>query len=276
MSELDKAPQSHSGAILGAVVVALVAALGGLIWSYSLSSRLATQQLELSDAHQANVKLAAELRETDARLRVANDELGQSLGLTQKQLDSKAQEIIRREDAADANAERLASAQKQTEQHVSSVSKEVSTVKSDVGGVREDLGKTKNDLSSTISQLQSMKGDLSEHSSLIARNHDELEVLKHKGDRNYYEFTLNKGDHKAVGTVALELKKTDWKKSKLTLNIFSDDRKYEKKDRNVNEPLQFYTGNGMLFEIVVNSINNKNQISGYLATPKNAPVPVSR
>ena len=276
MSELDKAPQSHSGALLGAVAVALVAAFGGLIWSYSLSSRLATQQLELSDAHQANVKLAAELRETDARLRVANDELGQSLGLTQKQLDAKAQEIIRREDAADANAERLASAQKQTEQHVATVSKDVSTVKTDVGGVREDLGKTKNDLSNTISQLQSMKGDLSEHSSLIARNHDELEVLKHKGDRNYYEFTLNKGDHKAVGTVALELKKTDWKKSKLTLNIFSDDRKYEKKDRNVNEPLQFYTGNGMLFEIVVNSINNKNQISGYLATPKNAPVPVSR
>jgi hypothetical protein len=44
-----------------------------------------------------------------------------------------------------------------------------------------------------VSQLTSMKGDLSDHSSLIARNHDELEVLKHKGDRNYYEFTLAKG-----------------------------------------------------------------------------------
>lgn len=276
MSELDRSPQSHSGALLAAVIVSLVAGFGALLWSYSLSGKLANQQVDLADARQQNVKLAAELRETDARLRVANEELSQSLGVTQKQLDARAQEIIRREDAADANAERLASAQKQTEQHVASVSNEVGSVKSDVGGVKNDVAKTRSDLASTISQLQSMKGDLSEHSSLIARNHEELELLKHKGDRNYYEFTLNKGDHKAVGTVALELKKTDQKKNKLTLMIFSDDKKYEKKDRNVNEPLQFYTGSGMLFEIVVNSINSKNQISGYLATPKNAPVPVSR
>jgi hypothetical protein len=32
----------------------------------------------------------------------------------------------------------------------------------------------------------------------------------------------------------------------------------------------------MLFEIVVNSINSKNQITGYLATPKNAPGPISQ
>jgi hypothetical protein len=104
-----------------------------------------------------------------------------------------------------------------------------------------------------------------------------LEILKHKGDRNYYEFTLNKGDKKPVGTVSLELKKTDAKKGKLTLMVYADDKKYEKKDRNVNEPLQFYAGKTpMLFEIVVNSINSKNQITGYLATPKNAPGPISQ
>ncbi len=54
-----------------------------------------------------------------------------------------------------------------------------------------------------------MKGDLSDHSSLIARNASELEVLKHKGDRNYYEFTLHKGEKKPVGTVSLELRKAD-------------------------------------------------------------------
>jgi hypothetical protein len=119
-----------------------------------------------------------------------------------------------------------------------------------------------------------MKGDLDGHSTLIARNHDELEVLKHKGDRNYYEFTLTKGAKKPVGTVSLELKKTDPKKNKFTLNILADDKTYEKKDRNVNEPLQFYSGKDpKLFEIVVNSISAKNQISGYLTTPKGAPVP---
>jgi hypothetical protein len=202
---------------------------------------------------------------------VATEELGQSLGLTQKQMDARADEIIRREQAQEANSQRLETAQKQTAQQVTAVSGEVSNVKTDVGGVRSDLGKTQNDLANAISQLTSMKGDLSGHSSLIARNHDELEVLKHKGDRNYYEFTLTKGQRKPVGTVSLELKKADGKKSRFTVVVYADDKQYEKKDRNVNEPLQFYSGKDpALFEIVVNTVNSKNQVSGYLATPKNA------
>ena len=77
---------------------------------------------------------------------------------------------------------------------------------------------------------------------MIARNGTELEVLKHKGDRNYYEFTLTKGQKKPVGTVSLELKKADLKKSRFTVVVYADDRSYEKKDRNVDEPLQFYSG----------------------------------
>ena len=121
-----------------------------------------------------------------------------------------------------------------------------------------------------------MRGDLSNTNSVIARNHDELVLLEHKGDRNYYEFTLTKGQKKPVGTVSLELKKTDTKRSRFTLDIYADDKVYEKRDRNVNEPLQFYSGKEpALFEIVVNTINSKNQISGYLSMPKNAPAPAT-
>jgi hypothetical protein len=274
MSEVDDTPRSYSGALLAAIGAALLGAVIGLIWSYSLSGRLSTQQVELADAKQQNVKLAAELRETDARLRVATEELGKSLGLTQKQMDARAEEIIRREQAQEASSQRLESAQKQTAQQVSAVSSEVSNVKTDVGGVKTDLTKTQSDLANAISQLTSMKGDLSGHSSLIARNHDELETLKHKGDRTYYEFTLNKGEKKPVGTISLELKKADQKKSRFTVVVLADDKQYEKKDRNVNEPLQFYSGKDpALYEIVVNTVNSKNQITGYLSTPKNAPVP---
>lgn len=276
MSELDNTPRTYSGALLAAIAVALLGALGGLIWSATLSSRLTTQQVELTEAKDQNKKLAADLRETDARLQVATDELGKSLGLTQKQMDTRAEEIIRREAAQEANSKRLESAQQQTAQQVSAVSTEVSGVKTAVGGVKTDLGKTQNDLAAAIAQLTSMRGDLSDHSSLIARNHDELEVLKHKGDRNIYEFTLAKGQKKPVGTVSLELKKADLKKSKFTFMVYADDKKYEKKDRNVNEPLQFYSGKEPgLFEIVVNTINSKNQISGYLSTPKSALAPVT-
>jgi len=270
--EVDNTPRSYSGALLAALAVALLIGIGGLIWSYTLNTRLSGQEAALADAKQQNVKLASDLRETDARLKVATEELGNSLGLTQKQMDTRAQEILQREQA---DSKRLENAQKQTAQAVTAVSNDVTSVKTDVGGVKTDLGKTQSDLATAVSQLQSMKGDLSDHSSLIARNRDELEVLKHRGDRNYYEFTLAKGQKKPVGTVSLELKKADSKKSKFTLVVYSDDRQYEKKDRNLNEPLQFYSGKEpQLFEIVVNAVGGKNnQITGYLTTPKGAPAP---
>ena len=273
MSEANGEAPNYSGALLGAIAVAVLAALGGLIWSYTLSGRMAHQETALAEANQQNSKLEAELRETNARLRVATDELGKSLGLTQKQLDTRADEIVRREQAEN---KRLESAQKETAQQVSAVSSDLTGVKTDVGGVKTDLTKTQGDLATAVGQLQSMKGDLDSHSSLIARNRDELEVLKHKGDRNYYEFTLTKGQKKPVGTVSLELKKADLKKSRFTLSVYADDRQYDKKDRNVNEPLQFYSGKEPgLFEIVVNSIGTKNQVAGYLSAPKGSPAPPS-
>jgi hypothetical protein len=269
-------PRTYSGALLGAIAVALLLALGGLIWTYIVNGKLTSQQTELDGAKAQNVKLEAELRETDARLKVATDELSTSLGLTQKQLDAKAQEIMAREQRTEASTAKLATQQQQTAQQVGQVSSAVTDVKTDVGGVKTDLGQTKSDLAAAVAQLTSMKGDLSDHSSLIARNHDELEVLKHKGDRTFYEFTLAKGVKKPVGTVSLELKKSDPRKNKFTLVVYSDDKQYEKKDRNTNEPLQFYAGKDpMLFEIVVNSVGAKNTVSGYLSVPKNAPVPTS-
>lgn len=271
--ELDNAPRSYSGAFLAVVAIALIGAVGGLIWTYTLSSRLAHQETALNDTTQQMKSMAADLRETNARLTVATEELSKSLGLTQKQLDARAQQIIQQQQAA---TQRLESAQKQTAQQVSAVSSEVTSVRSDVGGVKTDVAKTQTDLAATNAQLQSMKGDLGQQSGLIAHNASELDLLKHKGDRNYYEFTLNRNQRKPVGTVSLELKKADQKHSRFTLQIFADDKVYEKKDRNTNEPLQFYSGKDPgLYEIVVNTINSKNQVSGYLSTPKNAPAPVT-
>jgi hypothetical protein len=272
MSEFDTPPsRSVSGALIGVIAAALILAVGGLAWSYVLSTRLTRQDAALNEATQQNTKLAAELRETNARLKVTSQEMGQSLGLTQKQLEAKAQDLMKRE-AADN--ERLEKAQKVNSQQITAVSSAVSDVKTDVGGVKTDVAKTQSDLATAVSQLTSMQGDLNGHTSLIARNHDELEVLKHKGDRTFYEFTLVKGQRKPVGTVSLELKKADAKKSRFTMMVYSDDKSYEKKDRNLNEPLQFYGGKDpSLYEIVVNAVSAKNTVTGYLSVPKNAPVP---
>ena len=82
MSGMDDTPRTYSGALLVVLAVALFGALGGLIWSYTISSKVSRHQASLADLQQENKKLAAELRETDARLEVATDELGKSLGLT--------------------------------------------------------------------------------------------------------------------------------------------------------------------------------------------------
>ncbi len=119
---VENPPRSYSGALLGVIAGALVLAIGGLIWSYTLSGRLTTQQTELDGAKAQNLKLEADLRETNARLKVATDELSTSLGLTQKQLDTKAQEILAREQRTEANTAKLATAQQETAELVTQVS----------------------------------------------------------------------------------------------------------------------------------------------------------
>jgi len=264
---VEVTPRRTSGALLAAMAVALLLGVGALLWSYSLSNQLANQRAIMANSTAENVKLEAALQDVDARLNVATAELASSLGVTEKQLDTKAAALQVREARGERTAARLDTAQQQT-------AGQVAAVQTDVGGVKTDVAKTQSDLADTNTQMMSMKGDLNGHSSLIARNSDELEILKHKGDRNYYEFTLVRGQKQPVGTVSLVLRKADSKRSKFTLSVFSDDKQYEKKDKNLNEPLQFYSGKEpMLFEIVINNVSAKNTVTGYLSSPKGAPAP---
>jgi multidrug efflux pump subunit AcrA (membrane-fusion protein) len=269
--------RSYSGAFLAVVAVAFLASIGGLVWSFTLSSRLAKSEAALIAAQEQNDKLSASLDRTNAQLKADTQELGRTVGLTQKQLESRADDLLRRQQS---DAKRLeseqAAASAAAAQQIGAVSSQVSSVKSDVGGVKTDVAATQTELKNAESKMQSMEGDLHIQSGLIATNHNQLEILKHKGDRNYYEFTLNKDKKpQPVATVSLLLKKTDPKKNRYTLTVVADDKQIEKKDKGTNEPVQFYTGkDNLLFELVVNTVN-KNQVIGYISTPKNAPQPVT-
>ena len=66
----------------------------------------------------------------------------------------------------------------------------------------------------------------------------------------------------------LTLKKADPKKNRYTVEVMADDKRLEKRDRTINEPVQIYVaGNRQPNEIVVNEVK-KDQVVGYLATPK--------
>ena len=141
------------------------------------------------------------------------------------------------------------------------LSGEVSTAKSDIVATRKDLEQTRLQLTSAI-------GDISKAGVLIARNHDELVELKRRGERNYLEFDLSKEKQpRRIGDISLLLKKADPKRQRYTMELIVEDTRTEKKDKTVNEPVQFYLGRSRaLYEIVVNRVG-KDRITGYLATP---------
>jgi chromosome segregation ATPase len=268
MSEIENEHEGRgvSAVIIGGVVLALLAGVVALGWSYSLQNQLEDSKRNLVLSEQQNKDMASALSATNARLTASVEQTSQA---SQSAIASRAQEIMRRESAETAKLEKQQAA---ANEQISSVSTQVSAVQTDVGGVKTDVGGVKQDLADTKTQLSSVMGDAHVMSGLIASNHDQLEELKHKGDRNYFEFTLNKnGKPTLLSTVSLQLHKVDEKHSKFTLEVNSDDKNIEKKDKTLDEPLQFYSGKDpMLYEIVVNNIS-KNTVTGYLSTPKTAP-----
>ena len=270
MSEQDDVTVMHEGGSnTGKWILLLLAVLyvaASLYFLVDLRGRVT----QLSQ-HQATSQ--KEIADLTTRMQAAEAEaetLGQQVGITKKELSQRAAQLQAAQRAAE---ERLAKEQKE---QISAVSGEVAGVKTDVGGVKTDVASTKSDLEATKKKLESTIGDLGLQSGLVAKTREDLEVLKHRGDRQYYEFTLLKGAKpQPVSTVSLQIKKVDPKKGKYTLNVTSDDKTIEKKDRNVNEPIQFYTGRDhMLYELVIWTLD-KNKATGYVSTPKNAPVPVT-
>ena len=211
-------------------------------------------------------ELAKKIEDNNNQNRATMDALIQKLGMTRQDLTKKAVAIQKEQKAIES---RVSANEEDTKREFGAVSGAVNGVKTDVGKVKDDVSATRSDLESTKAKLDRAIGDLTRESEIIATTHDELQLLKHKGDRNYYEFTLNKGkDTTQVATVGLQLKSTDPKKSQFTLYVLADDKRIEKKDKSINEPLQFYSGKDHnLFEVVVNTVE-KNKVTGYLATPK--------
>ena len=252
------------------VALAVIAYAG-----HSIQTRL---EQELSKADEQNKILTAQLEQANARLADIKGQVevtSQKVGMTQSELAearSRAESIRKQQAASDQKlSAAISEAQKESEAKIGAVA-------TDVTGAKKDIEATKTDLEATKSKLDRATGDMGVMSGLIARNHDDLEDLKRKGDRNYYEFTLQKSKTpQRVGPVQMALNKTDQKKSQYTMTVLADDKSIQKKDKTAGEPVQFYVkGSAKLapYEIVVFDVG-KNQISGYLATPKDNNTPAA-
>ena len=267
---LSSATRSVNMKLIG-TVLALAYVIGSGFYLFTLNGRVEkaedSQKNILDSVEMRNKAIADQLETTESNLRQSTQALQFRIGKTQRQ-------IAARSDALRKQVNETEKQLQQSQQLLASMSNDLGGVKTDLSGAKGDISATRNDLEATKKRLDSTIGDLGVQSGLIAHTRDDLELLKHKGDRNYYEFKLAKNKRPTpVGTISLQLKKVNSKKGNFTMDVIADDHIIEKKDRNVAEPLQFYTGRDrMLYEVVVFTADKKS-VSGYLATPKNAPQP---
>jgi hypothetical protein len=258
-------------AVLFGLLIAGLALIGYA--GHSVQTRL---EQELSKNEEQNKILTAQLEQANTRiadLKGQVDVTSQKVGMTQAELAearSRAESIRKQQVASDQKlTEQISAAQKASDEKIGAVA-------TDVTGAKKDIDATRTDLEATKTKLERAAGDMGVMSGLIARNHDDLEELRRKGDRNYYEFSIQKSKSaQKVGPVQIALNKTDQKKNKYTITVLADDKSIEKKDKTSGEPVQFYVkGSARLtpYEIVVFDVN-KNQITGYLSTPKDNATP---
>jgi cell division protein FtsB len=222
----------------------------------------------------------------EATLKQQNDELSQRLAKEDEQNQQLQSDLKVVTDKLNVTQGDLQKARQQSKASVAAYNKKLSGLESnvntqlatkanqdDVTKLGGDVTGVKSDLEDTKSKLERATGDMGVMSGLIARNHDDLEELKRKGDRNYYEFTLMKSKTPSkVGPVEVTLNKADQKRSKYTVTVLADDKSIEKKDKTAGEPVQFYvkgTAHYSPYELVVFDVS-KNQVTGYLSTPKSA------
>ncbi|HEY1482737.1 MAG TPA: hypothetical protein VGF19_08450 [Candidatus Acidoferrum sp.] len=263
--ESKSSPSWH----LPAIIVLGLLALAGLGFAWSNSTKLdasnkavadqvkAVQQSVQSDVTSLKDQIAVdEKANTELRgdLKVVTDKLK----ITQGQLKKARQEAVEQNTETTQKLTALDTSV-HTELATKATSDDVKTVDTKVTQVSTDLGKTQSDLSMARSEL----------GTLIARNHDEIDVLRRMGERDYVEFTVTgKNQPQKVGNVTVELKGVNEKRSRVNVVYTVEDKRYEEKNRNVNQPIFFYmSGTHMPEEIVINKIG-KNTISGYLSVPK--------
>ncbi len=255
------APRWVGIVVVALAVVSLVALGAG--WTASTRSKeleqsLASQTQQFKQNNDVISQRLAKAEDTNAQLEGELSVVTDKMKLTEGEL-SKARSQAKK--IKEDDAKELAEMQNQTNAQLATKASvdDVNKIGTDVNGVKTDLDSTKNN-------LQMARG---EFGTLIARNHDEVEELRRLGERDYYEFTIDKkNSREKVGNLMVELHATNLKKSQYGVTIFVDDQRHDKKNLTANEPLYFFeSGARAPLEFVVNQVG-KDKITGYLSVPK--------
>jgi len=268
--------KSGSSWQLPAIILLALLAVGGLALAWSNSSKLdATKQAVADQVKAVQTSVQSDMNTLKDRIAVdekANTDLkGDLKVVTDKLKITQGQLKKARAEAEQLNTDttsKITALDTSVHQELATkaTSDDVKTVDTRVTQVDTNLNKTISDLNMARSEL----------GTLIARNHDEIDVLRRQGERDYIEFSIaGKNKAQKVGNITVELKGTNEKKNRANLVVTVEDKSTEDKNRAANQPLFFYlSGTHQPQELVINKIG-KNQISGYLSIPKANAHPVT-
>jgi chromosome segregation ATPase len=290
-------PQQRSGLMTALVAGAMIALLAAVIYLFVQMDHMQTDMAKMKE--QFNTELTNEKDATSAAAAAHQkriDTLKEELEAARTQANAEAKNLsaqakLEANAKTEALAKQIASEEAQLKQTQAAQATEIGDVKqtataatakiadvsTDVGGVKTNLSATQAQLDKTIATLKSTQGDLGVQSGLIATNASELQALKLRGERNYYDVKLakpKKKEFQKFGEVSLRLEKVDAKKNRYTITVLADDKQTIKDNKSINEPVQFYVaakgGGHNLCELVINQVNAKkgDEIVGYLSTPK--------
>ena len=228
-----------------------------------LSTMRETLGAESSEAAKKLDQLSARLDEERGR---ASQDLRQATQRAQRHADDLAQKI---ETEAQQAQRQVLSEIGGVKDAATSAHMKIAETNDRVSIVDSRTTQTRSDLEKTVADLKSVQGDMGVQSGLIATNGKELAALRELGERNYLEFDVKKTNQpQRVGTVSIVLRKADPKRNRYTLDVLADDKRVEKRDRSINEPVQFYVSRAhQPYEIVVNEVQ-RDRVVGYLAVPK--------
>ena len=254
---------------LPVIVILALLALGALGFAWSISVKIdATNQAVADQMKAVQTSVQQDMTALKERL-VANEKANTELQgdlkvVTDKLKITQGQLKKARQEAADQNNHtnemvKTLDTSVHSELATKATSDDVKTVDTRVTKVSSDLDKTNSDLNMARSEL----------GTLIARNHDEIDVLRRQGERDYIEFTINgKNQPQKVGNVTVELKGVNEKKNRSNIVYTVEDKRFEEKNSNINTPIFFYlSGTHLPEELVINKVG-KNMISGYVSIPK--------
>jgi chromosome segregation ATPase len=279
-------PHKPSGLLVALVSGGLIALIAANIYLYvqvdhlrdevaKVSTTLSTELTNLRDA--STVTTASQSRhlekmkeDLEAARAQARDQARSLSSQAKSEAQAHADQLAKQIQAEEAKVQQQVSSEiSDVKSAANTANAKIADVSTDVGGVKTQVSATQAELQKTIADLHSTRGDLGVQSGLIATNAQELQALKRLGERTYTEFKLGKTKvPQRVGDITLKLKSVDAKKNRYTVEVMADDKLTEKRDKNVNEPVQFYTAKARQpYELVVNQVQ-KDLIVGYLSTPK--------